>query len=139
MGENMFKQGDRVFVNYTSSFSQGSYGVVTAAHIEGFPNTVWVKRDGSKNDMGFDTRELDLIEKEQQMKSIKSDKPCEPTITYPCLMHKPANGLVVLMTKDKRGTVIYTGSSDVYDVGDTSEGFLMFHFTLYNGSVCLEN
>ena len=77
MGENMFKTDDRVFVNHTSGFHKGAYGVVTVLGTnQGNQDVVYVRRDGSSSTSAawFYPTELDLIEKETTMKSIKSDK-----------------------------------------------------------------
>ena len=71
------------------------------------------------------------------MKSTKSDKPCEPTVTYPCLMIGK-RGAVVLFSDVTTGMVIYKGNSSNC-IGEYINYWPANNFIPYNGSVCLEN
>ncbi len=76
------------------------------------------------------------------MKSVKSDKSCEPTVDYPYLM-EGIDGRIVLMTgvtdRGCAGTIMYAPRYSVNPVGHWSEGWDVDYFKPYNGSVCLEN
>ena len=78
------------------------------------------------------------------MKSIKSDRSCEPTITYPCLMTGERYGGVLLITKvegqQATGTLLVKGSdNNPYPIGAYEERWDISYLKPYNGSVCLEN
>lgn len=68
------------------------------------------------------------------MKSTVSEKPCEKEIGYPCLK-RGNNGLVVLMTSEKEGTVV--NATEAHGLGKHYDGWLMGG--IFHGSVCLEN
>ena len=72
------------------------------------------------------------------MKSIKSDKKCEPKATYPCLMVAP-QGSVVFMASESRGTVVCLGPHSGYRLGLFKDDWNIDCLTPFNGSVCLEN
>lgn len=70
------------------------------------------------------------------MKSIKSDKKCEPKVKFPCLMVGKVTGVVVLMTGLSEGMVVH--AADIHGLGQSLK-WPMDNFKTYNGSVCLEN
>ena len=61
------------------------------------------------------------------MKSVKTDKSCEQTITYPCLMEGNSSGVIVLFSEYGKGVIVYKGKH-VYDIGhiDLSEKYFGF-------------
>jgi hypothetical protein len=71
------------------------------------------------------------------MKSIKSDKPCEPKAKFPCLMIA-YNGEIVLFTSSSTGTCVHSDSTH-QGMGRHLNRWSMGNFKPYNGSVCLEN
>jgi len=140
----MFKRDDRVFVNHTSGFHKGAYGAVTSNGTNQYNKTVvYVQRDGSTGrPMWFHPSELDLIEKGQQMKSTKIDGPCEPTITYPCLMISTLGAVVLIsgrISNSGIGTVVHETQSSNFPVGTHKTCWDMQLLKPFKGSVCLEN
>ncbi len=69
------------------------------------------------------------------MKSVRSDEPCKPEVTYPCLMISE-KGRVVLFTGRGVGTMVNYGDEPV---GQWADNWGMEVFTTYTGSVTLSN
>jgi len=72
------------------------------------------------------------------MKSTKTYNPCEPIITYPCLMVGNSSGVVVLFSSSGRGVIVHKGTHG-YNIGHTELNWGMSFFKPYNGSIRLEN
>lgn len=71
------------------------------------------------------------------MKSTVKEGKCEKEIVYPCLMKSSSNKKLVYFFLNKNTGFCIAGGNSSIQIGDTDT----YHsqFTLYTGSVCLEN
>ena len=69
------------------------------------------------------------------MKSVKTDKADEVTVSYPCLMISDG-GRIVLFTSHGIGTAVHVKTGIL---GEHSDDWAAGYFIPYTGTVCLSN
>ena len=63
----------------------------------------------------------------------------ESCTIYPCLMRSSRTWNIVLFDRAKHGTIVYVSSGEPNHIGERQSNFDMSSFTLYHGTVTLEN